>query len=160
MSSSTFSCIWNFVAWTTLFVGSIFFLTKVWLILYRTESDMRVYSRILLLSCVTHFLQLMLFFLTQPVSFKRYLFKELIIFTINILKHNRSRPNFISKSNYLQIISYDNETGSNIVILLGIVQQLPNPWKTVIFFFNISLHFLSMGGVSVQFIYRFLILKR
>ena len=148
MSSSTFSCIWNFVAWTTLFVGSIFFLTKVWLILYRTESDMRVYSRILLLSCVTHFLQLMLFFLTQPVSFKRYLFKELIIFTINILKHNRSRPNFISKSNYLRLFL----TTTRLVRILWYCWGLFNNFQIhgkLLYFSSILAFIFSQWAVSV-----------
>ena len=63
-------------ALTSLVFGSAFNIGLVWLILKHTPTELRVYSRILLQTCVTDLLMLVLDAIVQPVnlnfSFKTY----------------------------------------------------------------------------------------
>ena len=56
-------------ALTSLVFGSAFNIGLVWLILSHTPTELRVYSRILLQTCVTDLLMLAMNAIVQPVIF-------------------------------------------------------------------------------------------
>lgn len=133
----------NLYTWATLVglsVGGALLTLEVWLIVHHSPVEMRVYRQILLQISAQDFLPLIIAPLTQPVS--------------NFIKNI---PSPISKTN-VQIIYVSKF--SHTEMLLGPVGNLPTVWQNVVYSIESWLYLVAVGTLSVEFIYRYLILNK
>lgn len=142
------------VVLSLLVIGGCLNGLELWLIVWHSPKEMHIYSQILLQISAADLLTLLLDPFILPVStiiskIKSLLLKGKIILLRRFLKFKVVR---------LQIAFTSN--AAFMELFLGPAGSLPIFWQNAAFSFEMWLYFGSIGALSTEFIYRYLVLNK